>query len=491
MATLLAAISVLGWGAANAAAVVPQGAQELVEFAYHVSNASPASMAPGITYTGGTLAGGGGSVSVRAGVLHGIVFGNVNPAAFGWDVVAAGSAPLTATVQDWRYVNSPTVTGTAEIPSGSSMTVTDVETGKTITLKNGAFSIPTELSALGTAPPSTGNALVSCHGGASSCQAKVSFAGGAHHRKIVIRLTRTNLSLRSVKVASSNRHAAYRLAGGHFILGGSEYVVSLNATPSSPAGSHLILTFRDQATAAGRVLHSDARANTALSPSTGQLVEYDYQVSDAAAGSSIFPNVFYTGGVVVDGGSGLGDQTFLIQSGAVAEADFFANAWDLVPTGRTPLTAELFDRRFVNSGTVTGTVGVPGGSSMTVTPYPQGQPVTLKNGAFSLPTGVSALGARPPAPGRGELIECRGAAHSCRTRIDFAGGAHNRKLVIRLTNINLSLRSVKSVSSSKHPRYRLTDGHFILSGSRYVVTLNAARSSPPGSHLILTFSAKA
>jgi hypothetical protein len=63
--TLLAAIWVLACGAANAAAVVPPAAGKLVEFEYHVSNANPALISPGITYTNGTLAEAGGSVTVQ------------------------------------------------------------------------------------------------------------------------------------------------------------------------------------------------------------------------------------------------------------------------------------------------------------------------------------------------------------------------------------------------------------------------------------------
>jgi hypothetical protein len=49
------------------------------------------------------------------------------------------------------------------------------------------------------------------------------------------------------------------------------------------------------------------------------------------------------------------------------------------------------------------------------------------------------------------------------------------------------LRSVKAPPKRKHAAYSRTHGHFARGGSQYVVILNAARSSPQGSHLILTF----
>ena len=523
----MAVVCVLGCGAATATAQGPPATGELVEFQYRVGNVKSVGL-PGVTYTGGVVAGGGGSVRIGSGTVHAIEFGNVNAGAFGWGLVSVGSAPLTATVEDWRYVNSSTVTGTAIVPSGSSMTVTNVQTGRTTTLKNGAFSIPTGVGGVGAGPPSAVNRLIECQGRARSCQARINFAGGARHRKIVIRLPNTNLSLRSVKVVSSSKRPAYRLTGGHLILGGSEYSVTLDAARSSPPGSHLILTFRDHE-GAGVLMATTPRAATCgttsriesgwLFPACGKrtmalptaatralghgaatpaaktlaaaavLVEFDYQVSNVAADSRIFPSIFYTGGVVDGLGSVLGDQTLTIQSGAISEADFFANAWDLFPTGGTPLTATLFDRRYVDSATVTGTAGVAAGSSMTVTNQRTMQTITVKNGAFSIPTGVAGLGAGAPSA-RHPFIQCHGGERSCQARINFAGGPSHRKIVIRLTNNNLSLRSVKLVSSRKHPWYRFTGGHFVLGGSEYVVTLDAARSSPPGSHLILTFRAK-
>jgi hypothetical protein len=124
---------------------------------------------------------------------------------------------------------------------------------------------------------------------------------------------------------------------------------------------------------------------------------------------------------------------------------------------------------------------------MTVTPLETGHTTRLTNGQFSIPTGVGARGAKPPKGGS-RIVKCRGSARSCQARISLAGGAHNRKIVIRLTDTNLALHSVKAPPRRKHAAYMLTDGKLVRGGSEYVVTLNAARSCPRGSHLILTFT---
>jgi hypothetical protein len=477
LATLMAAACVLGCAAATAAADGPPVAGALVKFEYRLSNVKPVGT-PGVTYTGGVVGGEGGSVRVQSGVVQAVSFTNVLASLLGWNLVSVGNSSLTATVDDWRLVNGGTVTGTAAIPAGSSMTVTNLQTGYTTTVKNGAFSIPTGIGPAGALPPSAVNHFVKCHGRTHSCRAQINFAGGARHRTIVIQLTNTNLSLRSVRAVSRSKHPVYRLTGGHFVLGGSEYVVTLNAARSSPRRSHLILTFGDH--------RATGAAGTLVPPTV--LTEFDYTVSNVGANSAIYPSVLYTGGVYYGLGSILGDQTLVIQAGAIIEAEFLGNAWVLFPSGGTPLTARLFDRRYVDSGTVSGSAGVAPGSSMTVTQSNTMQTTTLKNGDFSIPTGVEGLGAPPPPTGR-RLIRCRGGAGSCQAGINYAGGARHRPIVIGLTSTNLSLRSVKAVSTSKHSSYSLTGGHFALGGSEYVATLNAARSSPPGSHLILTFRA--
>jgi pimeloyl-ACP methyl ester carboxylesterase len=83
-----------------------------------------------------------------------------------------------------------------------------------------------------------------CRGGGSSCRARVSLAGGASDKKVVIRLTDTDLRLVSVRPNRGSLRGAYGLFANRMRAGGSEYVFRLNAAQSTPRGSYLVFTFR-------------------------------------------------------------------------------------------------------------------------------------------------------------------------------------------------------------------------------------------------------
>jgi pimeloyl-ACP methyl ester carboxylesterase len=87
-------------------------------------------------------------------------------------------------------------------------------------------------------------AAVRCRGGGDSCTARVSLAGGASNKKLVIDLTDTDLRLVSVRPNRRSLRGAYGLFGQRLRSGGSQYLVRLNAVQSIPPGSDLILTFR-------------------------------------------------------------------------------------------------------------------------------------------------------------------------------------------------------------------------------------------------------
>jgi hypothetical protein len=217
-------------------------------------------------------------------------------------------------------------------------------------------------------------------------------------------------------------------------------------------------------------------ASAQIGPS-GTLMQFDYTLTNVTTG---FPRVIYSTGVIDTAGGSL-----LLQSGAIKQVEFLSNAWTILRTGTDALNAEITDWRLVAGPTVTGTAYVPAGGSLTVSI--NGQTVQLPNGKFSIPTGLGKLGAQPPKGGN-QLVSCEGGPRSCRARINLTGGARNREIVIRLTNTNLSLRSVKAPPTRKHAAYSLTHGHFAGGGSQYVVILNAAQTSPRGSHLTLTFA---
>ena len=211
---------------------------------------------------------------------------------------------------------------------------------------------------------------------------------------------------------------------------------------------------------------------------SGQIEEFDFKLTNSPPQ---FAGVVYSTGVV---GTSGGTIDFL--SGSAQEVSFLDNAWTLVPRGPATLNATVTDWRLVDGPTITGVAHVPSGASMTVTVGDTGSTFPLTNGQFSIPTGAGELGS--PPPGRSNrVVACRGAAGSCRAIIGLAGGARNRRIVIRLTDTDFLLRSVKAPPQRAHAAYGLSRGHFARGGSEYVVTLNAARSCPPGSHLTLTF----
>jgi hypothetical protein len=87
-------------------------------------------------------------------------------------------------------------------------------------------------------------AAVRCRGGGDSCRARVNLAGGASDKRMVIRLSDTDLRLVSVRPNRRALRGAYGLFGQRLRAGGSEYVFTLNAVQSTRRGAYLILTFR-------------------------------------------------------------------------------------------------------------------------------------------------------------------------------------------------------------------------------------------------------
>jgi hypothetical protein len=86
-------------------------------------------------------------------------------------------------------------------------------------------------------------------------------------------------------------------------------------------------------------------------------------------------------------------------------------------------------------------------------------------------------------------VACRGSANDCRARVSLAGGASNEQVVIRLTDTDLRLVSVKPNRRFLRGAYLVSNGRFRLGGSEYVFTLNAVGSIRVGSYLVFTFRA--
>jgi hypothetical protein len=110
-----------------------------------------------------------------------------------------------------------------------------------------ALAVAATLVAPGLASAASGHAAGKtrsfvCKGGASSCKAVVSIAGGASREKLRIALSDTDLKLISVIAKPNSVRGAYQLRGAKYSLGGSLYTVTLNAVQALPKGA--TLTFR-------------------------------------------------------------------------------------------------------------------------------------------------------------------------------------------------------------------------------------------------------
>jgi hypothetical protein len=78
-------------------------------------------------------------------------------------------------------------------------------------------------------------ATVRCRGGADSCRARVSLAGGASNKKVVIRLSDSDLRLVSVRPNRRALRDAYGMFGQRLRAGGTRYPLRLNACSQSAA----------------------------------------------------------------------------------------------------------------------------------------------------------------------------------------------------------------------------------------------------------------
>ena len=92
---------------------------------------------------------------------------------------------------------------------------------------------------------------------------------------------------------------------------------------------------------------------------------------------------------------------------------------------------------------------------------------------------------------RPAAVRCRGGADSCRARVSLAGGASNKKVVIRLTDSDLRLVSVRPNRPALRGAYGLFDQRLSAGGTRYGFRLNAVQSIRRGAYLTITFRSAA
>jgi hypothetical protein len=131
---------------AGAATRTQQAAGPKFVLVFKVKNL-PAEKALSVIYTSGVQSGQGGTAVADSGaILSATLVGNA--------VVLLGSGgPLDATVTEYLTADGAQLSGTATVPPGTDVTVTNPATHQTVTLTGGPFSVGTSLSVTGQPAP--------------------------------------------------------------------------------------------------------------------------------------------------------------------------------------------------------------------------------------------------------------------------------------------------------------------------------------------------
>jgi hypothetical protein len=252
-AATLAAVALLAGGSATAFAASPHSVRgqsapvtvqaniaaadsQEIGFSFAVKNL-PAGKVVQVAYGAGFQRSGDTKVSETSGD-----FGTAQFSAGGFALLA-GHSTLSAVILDGVIVTSAPFTGTATIPAGASVTVTNTTTQQVVTLSSGvAFSIPTGVTGVGAPPPPPPPATTTatCHGTDMFCLARIPIGGGAGSGTITVSLPAARLRLRA---QFAPRGAKWTLTGGHYEQAGRQYVATLSANAANPAGSQLSLVF--------------------------------------------------------------------------------------------------------------------------------------------------------------------------------------------------------------------------------------------------------
>jgi hypothetical protein len=102
--------------------------------------------------------------------------------------------------------------------------------------------------------------VVHCTGGATSCTARVSLAGGASNERVVIQLPSTGLRLKSARPTSARLDGSYLISDQSSIAGGHKYAFTLSAA-EAPRGSALKLHFTRPGTSTPHIVRCSGSAS--------------------------------------------------------------------------------------------------------------------------------------------------------------------------------------------------------------------------------------
>ena len=109
----------------------------------------------------------------------------------------------------------------------------------------------------------------------------------------------------------------------------------------------------------------------------------------------------------------------------------------------------------------------------------------LAAGAVAVPAVAGPQ--READPSATVRVTCRGSERLCKAVVSIAGGASNRRVVIKLPGTSWKQPTVAVTPASSRGAYLISQRRFALGGSEYRFTLNAVRANPRGVHLTLTF----
>lgn len=103
-----------------------------------------------------------------------------------------------------------------------------------------ALTLPFSAAA---AAVSSGAETVNCIGNGDFCGVSISIAGGASNKVLSINLTDTDFTRVGVRVIDAVSRGAFSITHASYIIGGSVYRFTLNASRRNPARARIILLF--------------------------------------------------------------------------------------------------------------------------------------------------------------------------------------------------------------------------------------------------------
>jgi hypothetical protein len=96
--------------------------------------------------------------------------------------------------------------------------------------------------------------------------------------------------------------------------------------------------------------------------------------------------------------------------------------------------------------------------------------------------------AAPARSARARTVRCVGTGDFCAATVAIAGGAVNRVITIELADTDFHRIGIQVFPRASAHRFAINRASYRRGGAEYRFTLNAARSNPPRSRIVLLFS---